>query len=73
MLSRLLGLDFDLDATGFEVGEIDVLIEGASPATQGDSDPADDLPERISIAVAELRLGCQSGARRVKARRTRVR
>jgi DNA modification methylase len=44
-------LDFDLEATGFEVGEIDVLIEGASPDSQGDSDSADDLPETKSVAV----------------------
>lgn len=46
-------LDFDLEATGFEVGEIDVLIEGASPDAHGDSDPADDLPESRSVAVAQ--------------------
>jgi DNA modification methylase len=46
-----LELDFDLEATGFEVGEIDVLIEGASPVAQGDSDPADDVPESKSVAV----------------------
>lgn len=46
-------LDFDLEATGFEVGEIDVLIEGASPVVQGDSDPADALPERLSVAVTQ--------------------
>jgi DNA modification methylase len=39
-----LELDFDLDTTGFEVGEIDVLIEGLAPATDG-PDPADSLPE----------------------------
>ncbi|MGA8211962.1 MAG: DNA methyltransferase [Candidatus Sulfotelmatobacter sp.] len=44
-------LDFDLEATGFEVGEIDVLIEGASPEAAGNSDPADDLPEARPVAV----------------------
>jgi DNA modification methylase len=44
-------LDFDLEATGFEVGEIDVLIEGASPEVKGNSDPADDLPETRSVGV----------------------
>jgi DNA modification methylase len=44
-------LDFDLEATGFEVGEIDVLIEGASPEAKGNSDPADDLPAINSLAV----------------------
>jgi DNA modification methylase len=37
-------LDFSVDITGFEVGEIDVLIEGLSPAS-GELDPADVLPE----------------------------
>jgi len=46
-------LDFDLEATGFEVGEIDFLIESASPEAQGDSDPADTLPESISVAVTQ--------------------
>jgi len=44
-------LDFDLEATGFEVGEIDVLIEGGSPEVQAKSDPADDLPESKPIGV----------------------
>ncbi len=38
-----LELDFDLDATGFEIGEIDVLVEGLTPADG--PDPADSLPE----------------------------
>ena len=37
-------LDFDVEAMGFEMGEIDVLIESLSPDVNGDSDPADDLP-----------------------------
>ncbi len=45
-------LDFDLDAIGFEVGEIDVLIEDAIPATEGSSDPADKLPEAPPWPVA---------------------
>ena len=37
-----LNLDFDIEVTGFEMGEIDVLIE-----SQGENinDPADDIPE----------------------------
>lgn len=38
-------LDFSLDVTGFEVGEIDVIIEGAAPGTEGEIDPGDVLPE----------------------------
>jgi DNA modification methylase len=44
-------LDFDLEATGFEVGEIDVLIEGGSPELKYNSDPADDLPETKPVEV----------------------
>ncbi len=36
-------LDFSLEATGFEMGEIDVLIEGLAPAPAGKADPADSL------------------------------
>jgi ParB-like chromosome segregation protein Spo0J len=44
-------LDFELEATGFEIGEIDVLIEGLSPALESESDPADVLPEAAPIPV----------------------
>ena len=38
-------LEFRLDATGFEVGEIDLLIEGVSPAPEGAADPGDRIPD----------------------------
>lgn len=38
-----LNLDFDIEVTGFEMGEIDVLIENQGENTE--SDPADDIPE----------------------------
>ncbi len=34
-------LDFSLEATGFEIGEIDAYIEGLSPVSQNETDPAD--------------------------------
>lgn len=37
-------LSFDLEATGFTMGEIDLRIEGLSGPTPANSDPADDLP-----------------------------
>jgi hypothetical protein len=40
-----LDLDFSLETTGFEMGEIDLLIEGLSPAPAGKEDPADLVPE----------------------------
>jgi hypothetical protein len=44
-------LDFDLEATGFEVGEIDVLIEDVPPKVKDSSDPADELPKPTSVSV----------------------
>jgi DNA modification methylase len=38
-------LDFTLEATGFEMGEIDLMIDGLAPGHQGQEDPADALPE----------------------------
>jgi DNA modification methylase len=38
-------LDFSLEATGFEMGEIDLMIEGLSPAPEGEADPADAVVE----------------------------
>lgn len=38
-------LDFSLETTGFEMAEIDVMIEGLDEAVEGDEDPADALPE----------------------------
>ena len=45
-------LDFDLEATGFEVAEIDLLIEGLSPAHTSQLDEADELPERSTVNVS---------------------
>jgi 16S rRNA G966 N2-methylase RsmD len=38
-------LDFDLEATGFSMGEIDLRIEGLTVSTGNGPDPADQLPE----------------------------
>jgi DNA modification methylase len=40
----LLDLDFSLELTGFEMGEIDLRIEGLTPDSEGDEDTADALP-----------------------------
>jgi DNA modification methylase len=58
-------LDFDLEATGFEVGEIDVLIEGMSPEVKGNSDPADDLPETKPMGVTRAGDLWLAGAHRI--------
>src|SRR5438874_12701686 len=41
----LLGLDFSLEITGFEVGEIDLRIASLDEMLAHDDDPADVLPE----------------------------
>ena len=41
-------LDFDLEATGFTIGEIDLRIEGLSEPTPASTDPADDLPAMLA-------------------------
>ncbi len=48
-------LDFSLDVTGFEISEIDAMIEGLLPASKGDQDPADDLPQETNkLQVSQL-------------------
>jgi hypothetical protein len=39
----ILDLDFSLEATGFEMGEIDLKIEGLASASEK-ADPADAIP-----------------------------
>jgi DNA modification methylase len=41
----VLELDFSIDVTGFEMGEIDVMIEDLTPASSGKDDPADAIPD----------------------------
>jgi DNA modification methylase len=38
-------LDFSLEITGFEMAEIDMMIEDVSPAPEGEADPADALAD----------------------------
>jgi DNA modification methylase len=41
-------LDFNLEVTGFEIGEINLMIDGLTPARAGEEDPADPLHEMES-------------------------
>jgi len=41
-------LDFDLEVTGFEVGEIDLMLEGLAPSRSGKDDPADFISNSLS-------------------------
>lgn len=49
----LQDLDFSLETTGFEMAEIDLLIEGLEEGPPGD-DPADEVPAIPEIAVSQL-------------------
>jgi DNA modification methylase len=46
----LLGLDFDIEVTGFEMGEIDLRIASLDELCDPSDDPADALPEAPSTA-----------------------
>ena len=51
----LLGLDFSLEITGFEMGEIDLRIASLEEALAPSDDPADILPETSAAArVSQL-------------------
>lgn len=41
----VLDLDFSVEVTGFEMGQIDMMIENLTPASRGKDDPADAIPE----------------------------
>src|SRR3984893_8440759 len=41
----VLGLDFSIEITGFEMGEIDLRIASLEELSETDADPADVLPE----------------------------
>jgi DNA modification methylase len=51
-----LDLDFSLETTGFEMGEIDVMIEGLASGSESDCDPADAVPDEAA-APQVSRLG----------------
>jgi DNA modification methylase len=42
-------INFSLESTGFEMGEIDLLIEGLAPADDGQADSADEIPETANL------------------------
>jgi ParB-like chromosome segregation protein Spo0J len=58
----LSGLDFDIEVTGFEIGEIDLLIHSLEDTPAAGSDPADILPESPSPAM-ERRATCWRSTR----------
>jgi DNA modification methylase len=52
----LSGLDFDIEVTGFEMGEIDLRIAALEDTPTAGSDPADILPE-VSVAPLASKIG----------------
>ena len=41
----ILELDFSIEVSGFDMGEIQMMIEGLAPASNGKDEPADVIPE----------------------------
>ncbi len=48
-------LDFSLETIGFEMGEIDAILEGVAPVRDVSKDPADSIPEDAKSRVATVR------------------
>jgi DNA modification methylase len=46
-------IDFKLEVIGFEMAEIDLIIENVAPGMEGESDPADSLPEPSRVGVTQ--------------------
>lgn len=44
-------LDFSIEATGFEIGEIDLRIEALSKIKEAEEDPADTIPSSRDVPV----------------------
>jgi DNA modification methylase len=54
-LQGLLEIDFDLELTGFDIAEIDFIIEGAQGADPNGADKADDLvPNSTGPAITRM-------------------
>jgi DNA modification methylase len=47
-----LDLNFNVEVTGFEISEIDLMIEGLTPASNGHHDPADSLTSSTEPQVS---------------------
>ena len=58
-------IDFNIDVTGFEMGEIDLLIENLDLSTEGKEDPADALPQPSPVQVGQIGDLWQLGKHRI--------
>jgi hypothetical protein len=61
----ILDLDFSLEATGFEMAEIDLRIEGLTTAEDEAADPADALPSPSDVPISQIGDLWQLGRHRV--------
>jgi DNA modification methylase len=50
----LVGLDFDIEVTGFEMGEIDLRIASLDDPAQAEADPTDVVPEIPATPLSKL-------------------
>jgi DNA modification methylase len=50
----LVGLDFDIEVTGFEMGEIDLRIASLDDPAQAEADPTDVVPEIPAAPLSKL-------------------
>ena len=50
----LVGLDFDIEVTGFEMGEIDLRIASLDDRAQAEADPTDVVPEIPATPLSKL-------------------
>jgi ParB-like chromosome segregation protein Spo0J len=50
----VLGLDFSIEVTGFEMGEIDLRIASLDDPAQAEADPADVVPEIPAAPLSKL-------------------
>ena len=47
-LQGLIDLDFEVELTGFDIGEIDVILEDADDARRAAEEPEDEVPEPLA-------------------------
>jgi DNA modification methylase len=47
-LQGLIDLDFEVELTGFDMGEIDVILEDADDARRAAEEPEDEVPEHLA-------------------------
>ena len=59
-LQGLIDLDFDVELTGFDMGEIDIILDEADQGRRESAEAEDDVPERFPVhrLVGSAICGC---------------